>query len=333
MDNLLDLIIVGSGPAGCTASIYASRYKMSNLVLGKTKGGTISYAHNIENYPGCNGIAGVELMEKVENHVKTLGAEIIYDPVNKINKKDDYFQVMTASGKQYLAKTVIAATGTERKKLNISGESQLQGKGVSYCVTCDAPLFRGKTVALVGGGDAACSGAVHLAEFTKKIYLIYRGDALKAEPFWISQWEDLIKQGKGEAIYNTNIIQILSLSGKDKDGNSVWDRVAGVELDNPFNGQKILSVEGVFIEIGGVPGTELVQGLGAKIDNSGHVIVNDCLETNVPGLLAAGDLIDKSKVMKQVVTAMAFGAVAAAGAYRYVKGQKAPQILGCGQIS
>jgi len=313
-----DVIIIGSGPAGCAASIYASRYGLSNIVIGKTQGGTISYAHNVENYPGSNGISGVDLMITVEKHVKDLGSQIIYDPVNKLEKVQDQFMVTTSSGKQFQSRAVIIATGTERKKLNIPGEQELVGKGVTYCVTCDAPFYKDKTVVLVGGGDAACSGAVHLSQFAKKIYLVYRGSSLRAEPTWVSQWQELASAGKGEEIFNTNITKIISEK----------DKVAGVELDKEFNGSKNLACEGVFIEIGGVPGTELIRPLGVKDDDSGHVVVNQYMETSLPGLFAAGDMTDQSKVMKQVITAMAWGAIAASSAYKYIKGSQAPQLIG-----
>jgi len=318
MDNqLYDLIIVGSGPAGCTASIYASRYKLNNLVLGKVRGGTISYAHKVDNYPGLYGLSGAEIMNKIEQHVKFLGAQIIYDPVDNIKRENNIFTITTDSEKQYKARAVILSTGTERRKLDVPGEKELQGKGVSYCVTCDAPFFRGKTTALIGGSDAACSGAIHLAEFASKIYLIYRKECLRAEPFWVKQWEDLEAQGKGEAIFNTNIVEII---GKKPGGSGIGGEVVGgVKLDKPYKDSDFLPVDGVFIEIGGVPGTALVKPLGVFVDESGYIKVNDEMETNVPGLFGAGDMVDKAKVMSQMITACGWGAIAAGSAYKYLK--------------
>ncbi len=321
-EKIFDLIIVGSGPAGCTASIYASRYKLKNLVLGKVKGGTITYAHTVDNYPGLNGLSGVDIMEKIEAHVQSLGSQIIYDPVDNIQKNNQGFAVITDSGQNYQAKAVILATGTERRKLEVPGEEELIGKGVSYCVTCDAPFYRGKTVALIGGSDAACSGAVHLSEYTQKIFLIYRKDSLRAEPFWVNQWKKLVEEGKGEEIFETNVVEIIS---KDIAGRKV---VGGIRLDKPYNGSQILSVDGVFIEIGGAPGTKLAKGLNAAVDEQGYVKVNDQMETDIPGLFAAGDMIDKAKIMSQMITACAWGAIAASSAYKYLKGQRAPQQKG-----
>ncbi len=353
-----DLIIIGSGPAGCAASIYASRYGMKSLVLGKNFGGTIGYAHRVDNYPGLLGLSGLDLMTKIEEHVKSLGGEVVYDPVDKIEKQEDHFRVFTDSEKEYKARVVIVAAGTERRKLDIPGEKELTGKGVSYCTTCDAPFFKDKTVALIGGSDAACSGAVHLSQFVKKIYLIYRKGQLRAEPFWIRQWEDLVSQGKGEAIYNTNIVKILGsreieelrnyaapeaaeirkLEEEKKQYNNIaieqlknrqQDQVAAVELDRAYKGNSILRVDGVFIEIGGVPGADLVRSLGVELDESNYIVVSEGMETNIKGLFAAGDITTASKIMQQVITAMAQGAIAAASAYQFIKKSKAPKIVGC----
>ncbi len=343
-NQIYDLIIIGSGPAGLTASIYASRYGLNNFVLGKVRGGTISYAHKVDNYPGLNGLSGMEIMDKIEQHAKSLGGQIIYDPVDNIRRENSIFTITTDSEKQYWAKAIILATGTERRKLDVPGEKELQGKGVSYCVTCDAPFYRGKTVALIGGSDAACSGAVHLAEFASKIYLIYRREHLRAEPFWVKQWEELETQGKGEAVFNTNLVEILSQAHISKTPglievkqepakqNQISDVkaevVGGVKLDKPYKGSDLLLVDGVFIEIGGVPGTTLVQPLGVSVDESGYIKVNDAMETNVPGLFAAGDMVDKAKMMSQMITACGWGAIAAGSAYKYFKGQQAPQQKG-----
>ena len=213
---------------------------------------------------------------------------------------------------------MIIATGSERRKLNIPGEKDYLGKGVSYCTTCDIPFFRNKIVTMIGGSDSAVSGAVHAAEFTKKVYIIYRRDQLRAEPVWIEEWREIEKKGKGETVYGTNITEILG------DGN----KVTGVKLDKTYNGKDKLDLDGVFIEVGGVPGTSLLKPLGVNLTETGYVQVNDAMETNLPGLYAAGDITDKSIVLVQAITAMAQGAIGAASAYKYLKGEKAPQILG-----
>jgi thioredoxin reductase (NADPH) len=352
---MTDLVIIGSGPAGLAASIYASRYGLKNLVLGKNFGGTIAYAHKIDNYPGIWGLSGLELMTKVEEHVKFLGGEIVYDPVNKIQKSKEIFEIFTNSLKSYQAKAVVIATGTERRKLNIPGEKELTGKGVSYCVTCDAPFYKDKVIALIGGSDAACSGAIHLSQFAKKIYLIYRGEALRAEPFWVKQWEELVKQGKGEFIGEANVMEVLKRSDKRlgnaetrKEQRGDAEIVGGVKLDKPYirrpafggaridgfpkegrhKGNEILGVDGVFIEVGGVPGTDLIKPLGVELDESGYVKTGERMETALPGLFCAGDMTKQSKEFKQVVWAMAQGAIAASSVYSYFKGCQAPQLKG-----
>lgn len=316
---LYDLIIIGSGPAGCSASIYASRYKLTNLILGKTSGGTISYAHKVDNYPGLSGLSGITLMEKMEAQVKSLGGNIIYDPVMSLTENAGTFTAATEAKKEYQARAVIVATGTERRRLNVPGEKELVGKGVSYCVTCDAPFYKDKIVALIGGSDAACSGAVHLSEYAKKIYLIYRKSELRAEPFWVNHWKELVKAGKGEFIGETNIVAI----NKKAEGQEF---VGSVKLDKPYKSTDVLAVDGVFIEIGGIPGTDLVKTLGVALDESGHVKVSEGMETNISGLFCAGDMVNKSKVLKQVVTAAAFGAIAATSAYKYLKSQTKPKV-------
>ncbi len=313
-----DLIIIGIGPAGLTASIYASRYKLKNLIIGEILAGELSKAPRIENLPGFVSITGLDWGEKTKKQVEKLGAQVITGRVGKIEKKGKGFEIQTQAGEKYEAKTLIVATGSERRRLDISGEKDYLGKGVSYCTTCDAPFFKDKTVALIGGSDAAVSGAVHTAEYAKKVYIIYRRDKLRAEPFWLEKWQAIEKEGKGETIYNTNITEILGDANK----------ITGVKLDKPYQGKDVLSLDGVFIEIGGVPGTSLVKPLGVNLTETGYVQVNEKMETNVAGLFCAGDMTDKSIVLVQAITAMAQGAIAAASAYKYLKAEKAPQILG-----
>lgn len=307
---MYDLIIIGSGPAGLTASIYASRYKMANLVLAKQKGGTIGLAHKVENYPGFVSIHGLDLMAKIEDQAQKLGAEIIYDPAESIKKKAEIFEVFTDSGKKYQAKALILATGTERRKLQIPGEEEFLGRGVSYCTTCDAPFFQDKIVALIGGSDAAVSGAIHTAEYAQKVFIIYRQAQLRAEPIWV---EKALDNPKIEPIYNTNIIEI--------NGDQV---VKGVVLDSPHQGSKELALDGVFIEIGGVPGTGLAKIAGVELNQAGYVKVDKGMRTNIAGIFAAGDLTDFLPRFQQLVTVEAMGALAAASAYQFLKHQIAP---------
>jgi thioredoxin reductase (NADPH) len=316
--NEYDLVIIGSGPAGLAASIYASRYKLSNLVLGKKQGGTIGLAHNVENYPGFKQVSGLNLMNQIEEHATHLGAKIVYDPVQKIEKDGDSLKVYTVAGKEVFANSVVIATGTRRKKLNIPGEEKYLGKGVSYCTTCDAPFYQDQKVALIGGSDGAVSGAVHVAEYAEKVYLIYRGEKLKAEPAWKSEWKKIEDSGKGVTIFNTNVTQIKG------DGK----RVQAIQLDKPFQGKKELGVNGIFIEIGGVPGTKLAEELGVETDDNGYIEVDKNMQTNISGVFAAGDCTNFLPDVQQMITASAMGAIAARGIYEYVKQEEAPQQKG-----
>lgn len=332
MNNQLvyDLIIIGAGPAGLTASIYASRYKLSNLVIGKTLGGEISLAHKVENYPGFISISGLDLGEKWQQHVEALGAQVMFKEVGRINivskttKKENLaqssrvFEIEINEQEKYQTRALIVATGSERKRLNIAGEKEYMGKGVSYCHTCDAPFFKEKTVAIIGGADSAVSGGVHTAEYASKVYIIYRKDELRSEPIWQEEWQKIEGSGKGETIYNTNVIEIQG------DGT----KVTGVKLDKPYKKSDSVKTDGVFIEIGSVPGTSLVQSLGVKLDETGHVVVDDNMNTNIPGLFCAGDMVSKSAKFKQATLAIGQGSLAAASAYQYLKKQSAPSIRG-----
>lgn len=318
MADKLDLIIVGAGPAGMMASVYASRYMLKNMVIGKQLGGELSLAHKVCNFPGFIEISGLELAEKLKNQVESLGAKVLLKEAVKIGKTADGFCVKINENEIYEAKAVIVATGSERRRLDILGEREYLGKGISYCHSCDGPLYKGKTVCVIGGSDSAVSGAVHLADYAAKIYLIYRGEALRAEPLWIREWQNLVNSGKGVTIYKTNLKEVVG------DGK----KTTGVKLDNPYQGSEILNLDGVFVEIGSVPGITLVEELGVTIDESGHVKVDDQMATNIPGLFCAGDMVSKSAEFKQATWAVGHGAMAAASAYKYLKQEAAPQIRG-----
>lgn len=340
---LYDTIVIGAGPAGLTASIYASRYKLTNLVIGKIPGGTIVYAHKVENYPGVPDVSGAELGQKMIEQARALGGEILGENVAKILKgpsfvpmsigtsagKQEVFKVITESGKEFEAKTLIVASGTERRKLGIPGEKEYLNRGVSYCTNCDAPFFKGKTVVLVGGANAACSGAVHLAEYAHKVYLIYRKSELRAEPVWV---QEVKSNPKIEVIYETNLVRILGAKevggvGPARNaskltcvaGGEIRDVVGGVELDKPLNGEKILKTDGVFVEIGGIPASDFLVSFGVQTDENGYIKVNEEMATNVAGLFAAGDVTDRSLFLQQTVTACADGAKAAASTFKYLK--------------
>lgn len=306
-----DLIIVGAGAAGLAASIYASRYKINHLIFGETLGGQGMLAGQVENYPGYISISGPELMEKFIEQVKSYGVEIKQEKVGGLAKIENGFEVKTDKN-TYQAKILILAIGASFRHLNIPGEDKFLGRGVSYCTTCDIPLFRDKVVAIVGGGDSAVTGAIHASAFTKKVYIIHRRDEYRAEPVWV---EKLRQNKKIEEILSSQITQI---SGGEK--------VESISLDKPYQGSHILKVDGVFIEVGQVPTSALVSRLGVELDERGYVKVDPGMATNVPGVFAAGDLtaIQGGILFRQFVTAASDGARAAASVYQYLHKGQAP---------
>ena len=322
---MYDLIIIGSGPAGLTAAVYAARYALNTLVIGSSPGGQVAESGRVENYPGFKRIGGFELTQKMVEQVGGFGVEIVREEVSSIKyqvssgKCDGGGFKISGSEGGYEARSVILAIGVEPRKLGIPGEEELLGKGVSYCALCDAPFYKDKVVAMVGGGDSAVDGALELAEHARKIYLINRSDKLRAKPDFVGKAKE---NSKIEFVLETNVTQI--------NGES---RVDSVTLDKSHSGQNQLLVEGIFIEIGNVPDRELPEGLGLDLDEYGYIKVFEDMSTNVAGVFAAGDITTGSNGMKQIVTACAEGAVAAQSAYRYLaRGKSLPTYLPARQV-
>jgi thioredoxin reductase (NADPH) len=303
-NKVYDLVIIGAGPAGLAASIYASRYKIDHLVIGKEPGGQAIEAHKVENWPGTISISGQELTGKMRSHAEKLGAEILMDSVSRLKKTGDTFEITTHAS-QYQAGNIILALGMEYRKLQIPGEAELKGKGVSYCPTCDAPFFRDKVVAVVGGANSAASAALLLAEHASKVYLIYRGEKLKVDPVYE---EKISQNGKIEVIFNINVEEI-------KGGKAVEKII----LDKNFRNEKELDVQGVFIEIGSEPGVELAKQVGVSTDEQGFIVVNPDQSTDISGIYAAGDATTGSNKMCQILTATAEGAIAAGSVYKKIQ--------------
>jgi len=293
---MYDIAIIGAGPAGMSAAVYAARYKLNVAMIGPNPGGYINDAHLVENWLGEKSIAGGDLSAKFLEHVKSLPIDIQPHGVNGIVKKDDVFEIITDKEKVE-AKRIILALGTERKKLGIKGEAEFLGKGVSYCTTCDGYFFRDKVVAVIGGSDSACTGSLMLADIASKVYLVYRQGELRAEPSWVS---DVKKNPKIELVLNANPEEII--------GETI---VKKLRLDN---GQT-LDVDGIFVEIGTTPGAALVGGLGVKTDDKGYIIVDDSQKTNVDGVWAAGDITTKNAKLKQIIVAASEGSIATYSAY------------------
>ncbi len=303
MENkIYDLIIVGAGPAGLGASIYASRYKLNHLVIGNEIGGQVVEAAEIENWAGEVSIPGKTLMEKFQHHAHHLGAKIIQADVSSIIKKGDNFEVK-AGQEIFQSKSIILALGMKARKMNVPGEDKFIGKGVSYCATCDAMFFRGKDVVVIGGGDAAATAAIHLTEFAKSVKIIYR-DSYNWEPSWDEQLNKL------------KVEKIKCSSIKEIKGDT---RVTGIVYESPQGENKELTVQGVFIEVGTTPGVTLAQNLGVTLDEQSYIIVDQTQATNVENVYAAGDVTTGSNKFRQIITAVAEGAVAAGSVYRKLK--------------
>ena len=286
-----DLIIIGSGPAGLSAALYAARYKMNVLVIGKESGGAAATASKVCNYPGFEEITGYELMIKMINQVKKLDVEIKQEEVLGIRNTGG-FKVKTNKG-EYSGNKILIATGSQRAKLGVANEDKLNGRGVSYCATCDARLFKNKIVAVVGGGNSALTAALLLAEFTKKVYVIYRQESFfRAEDEWVKGVE---KNKKIEPIFEAVVSKLI---GEDK--------LEEIEIDRKGNTEK-LNVDGVFVEIGGVSNLKLAQLLGIELEGN-FIKVDKEQRTNVQGVFAAGDVTNNP--FKQIVTAGGEGAVA-----------------------
>ena len=309
MSNTYDLIIIGAGPAGLTASIYASRYQINHLLIGSQLGGAMAWTAIVENYPGFNPITGIDLTQKMIEQVKRLGGDIRNTGIMKIESKENIFEVKTENDEIFKTKTLIIATGTQRKKLNIPGEAEYLGKGVSYCPTCDGSFFKEKNVAVIGGSNAAVMSAFHLADLAKKIYLIYRRKPLRADPIWI---ERVKKETKIEVIYETNVVEIFGDEQK----------MTALKLDKAYQGDKQLKADGLFIEIGGKPGTELIKNLDVDLDEKGYIKAKPDMSTNISGIFAAGDVANIFGELQQIVTATAEGAIAANSVYHFLKENK-----------
>ncbi len=289
-----DLVIVGAGPAGISAGIYAARYKVDFEIIGQTPGGNMSESYDIENYPGLEDVTpGHDLADRMLNQLRRFGASPKSDDIQSIIKTKEGFTLLGRNA-EYQAKSVLLALGMARNKLGVPGENELEGKGVAYCATCDGFFYREKIVAVVGGGDSAVTAALYLADIAKKVYLIVRKPELRAEP----AWQDKLKKDKRiEILFETNVKEIHGV-----------DKVESILLEGKKNELKL---DGVFIEIGQTPQTILYKSLGLKTTDKDLVIVDVAQKTSVKGVWAAGDITTNSNGLRQIVTAASEGAVAA----------------------
>ncbi|MDD5071666.1 MAG: thioredoxin-disulfide reductase [Patescibacteria group bacterium] len=301
---MYDTIIIGSGPAGMTAAIYAARREMKALIIGKELGGQMVWASEIENYPGFKKIGNYDLIIKMQEQVKGLGVEIKTSEVKKIEKGDDGIFILHTGKEDYRARTVIIAMGLSPRRLAIPGEEEFNGKGVSYCANCDGPFYKDKIVAVIGGGNAALDAAEVMSKIAKKVYLIHRREEFKA-------FESLVK----DVQERENIELFLNFDSKEIFGK---DRVEKIKvLDNKTQKEKELEIDGIFVEVGRVAHTDLVAEL-AERDAGGQIVVDEKQGTKTPGLFAAGDVTNRSE-FKQITIALGEGTIAALAAYQYLQ--------------
>lgn len=304
--KMYDMIVVGGGPAGYTAALYAARAGLDVVVLEKlSAGGQMALTHTIDNYPGFpEGVDGFELGERMQQQAQRFGAKTVYAQVNKLDLKAEPKTVETSEG-VFTGKTVVLATGAGPKELGLPEEKGLIGRGVAYCAACDGMFYRGKTVVVVGGGNSAAADALLLSRVAKKVILVHRRDTLRATKIY---HEPLMKAENVEFCWNSVVTEILH-----------DQKVTAVRLRDTVSGQEtVAQTDGVFISIGRKPATELVGGQ-LELDGNGYVIAGEETETSIPGVYAVGDV--RTKKLRQVVTAVADGAAAVHMAEEFLASQ------------
>lgn len=302
---IYDMIIIGGGPAGYTAALYAVRAGLNTLILEKmSAGGQMALTHQIDNYPGFeDGIDGYSLAEKMKAQAERFGAVTKYAQVDQVELKGVPKEVKTGSGIFY-GKTIVLATGANPRELGVPGEQQMIGRGVAYCAACDGMFYRGKTVVVVGGGNTAAADALLLSRVAKKVILVHRRDTLRATKIY---HEPLFQAENVEFCWNSVVEEVLH-----------EDRVTGIRLKHLDSGEEeILTCDGVFVSVGRLPVTELVKEQ-LELDRGGYIVAGEDTQTNLPGVYAVGDV--RSKLVRQVVTAVADGAVAVHMAEDYLAG-------------
>jgi len=299
MEKTHDLIIIGAGPAGITAGIYAKNFGLDCLIIGEEAGGLLNGSYKVDNYPGIFDVTGEELVKKFRAHQEYLEVPLKNESVEKINKTGDSFDVITEEG-EYSAKTIVLALGTKVKKLEIKNIDKFENRGVYYQSGHNASLFKGKTIVIIGGANSAVMKAVKFSEEAEKVYLIYRKDKLRADKIWTDK---LGKTKNIEVIYNANVKEV-----------SDHKELESIILDN----DKEIKIDSLFIETGTAPNTVLIQDLGIKTNEQGYIEVEKCQSTNIDGVFAAGDITTGSNGFRQIITACSEGAIAALGALNYL---------------
>jgi len=310
--EIYDLLIIGAGCAGASAAMYGARLNLKTAMVAELPGGLITTTHLVENWPGIKSISGPDLAQSILDHAMSYNVPLFNEKVMDVMAATAAapegtirgFIVKTGSN-SYKAKSILFATGTEHKKLDVPGEKEFANKGVSYCALCDAGFYRDKVVSIVGSGDSAAKEAILLAEKSSKVHIFIRKDAMKAEAPNMVRINDLIKAGKVEVHYNTEIAEII--------GTKKVEKVK-------FKDGAELALDCVFVAVGHLPLSKIAGGLGVKLNEKGEIMINRNSETNVPGIYAAGDVTDSA--FKQAITSAAEAVTAAYNAYGYVKKNK-----------
>ena len=303
MEAIYDTVIIGGGPAGYTAALYASRAGLDTLVIEKmSAGGQMALTGDIDNYPGFpDGVDGFTLGANMQAAAERFGAKTEYAEVLSLELAEKVKRIITAS-KTFLAKTVIIATGAEPRELGIKREKELVGRGVHYCAHCDGRFYRGKTVAVIGGGNSAVSDALYLSRLAKKVYLVHRRDTLRATKIYL---DPLKKAENIEFLFDSTLVDIAA-----------EPRVKQAKIKNLKSGEEnYIDCDGIFISIGRSPTTALLNG-AIPLDAQGYIIADESTRTPIDGVFAAGDV--RTKTLRQIVTAVSDGAVAASAAEEYI---------------
>ncbi len=306
-NRVYDMLIVGGGPGGYTAALYAARAGLDTLVLEKlSPGGQIALTHQVDNYPGFDeGIDGFDLGMKMQAQAERFGAKTAFAEVYNLELEGEIKTLETSEG-VFRGRTVVIATGANPRELGIEKEAQLVGRGVAYCAACDGMFYRGKTVAVVGGGNSAAADALLLSRVAKKVILVHRRDTLRATKIY---HQSLLEKENVEFYWNSQVEELIH-----------GDKLQAIRLHNTQTGeQTLVECEGLFVSIGRKPATELVKGK-LPLDEAGYVIAGETTETGAPGVYAVGDV--RTKPLRQVVTAVADGAMAVAMAEEYLAGQE-----------
>lgn len=303
-EKIYDVVIIGAGPAGMTAAVYASRANLATLMLERgIPGGQMANTEEVENYPGFDTILGPELSTKMFEHAKKFGAEYAYGDVSEVIDGKEY-KTIKAGSKEYKTRAIIITTGAEYKKMGVPGENELGGRGVSYCAVCDGAFFKNKNLIVVGGGDSAVEEGMYLTRFAEKVTIVHRRDKLRAQKILQDR---AFANEKIDFIWNNTVKEI-----NEKDG-----KVGSVTLVNTVDGsESTVDADGVFIYIGMNPLTKPFESLGIT-NEAGYIPTNEQMETKIPGIYAAGDVRDKT--LRQIVTATGDGSIAAQAVQYYVE--------------